>query len=69
MPGSSVVAKWKHFAAAWKLWALRGRSEVSARTEMQIGLSWAATNTVVWCWLLVLVLVPAFGLDVLPCCE
>ena len=34
--GSSVVvAEWRHVAAGWMVWALRERSEVLARIEMQ----------------------------------
>jgi len=44
----SVVAKWRHFAAEWKVLALRVRSEVLAQTEMQMEVELVAMSTVVW---------------------
>ena len=65
MPESSVVARRRHFAAGWILLALRGRSEVLARTVMQREVDSILMSTVV-CWCL---LVLVFVLDVLQCCE
>jgi hypothetical protein len=43
VPGSSVVAKWRHVGAEWWLSALRKRSVVLARIEMR----WEVSEVVV----------------------
>jgi hypothetical protein len=48
VPDLSEVAKWRHIAAEWTIWALRGRSEVLERIEMQMEVGSVAMRTVVF---------------------
>lgn len=48
MPESNVVATWRHLAAGWTVLALRGRSEVLVRIEMQKEVDLVVMSTVVW---------------------